>query len=454
VERHDWPCWTSNEDVAHSLLEWTAPTNPNAPGYVEKCRAVELAAALATPVLVPQLLQVARDRDRFECERITALRALRRLGVAIPADTLCRMLEEAVDEWRADTDEIFELLRYADSLDDTMLAVLDGCSPFRRRRLLESYENARYSAMPLPKAVFHALWRRWSYGVGLEREPPRDVFGDRKYHRRADPPLTGDPAALRAELGVARLLELVDTALSAREGSPQHRGACAVLRELPEGRRKLARMLASREHPPWMQVILWAIALDIDRAATLAHVARFPRVWCWVAQAIARAPRPDDRAFAEAAARSDDPETAYWAIAAIDLLDEPLGPLPMAELPRVRALAALARRRDRSAVAALVDATSAPEADVRAEAMRWLGRLDDAREHLAVFERGLTDDAPVAAQAALALHRMGGSRTALLHACFFAESASTSWVIADLLCDRTEAANLVLEWSPFAVKDD
>ena len=84
--------------------------------------------------------------------------------------------------------------------------------------------------------------------------------------------------------------------------------------------------------------------------------------------------------------------------------------------------------------------------------MRWLGRLDDPREHLEIFERGLIDSGPVAHQAALALHRTDGSHTRLLRA-YFITSDTCSWVIMDLLCDRTEAASFVLNWSPFAVED-
>jgi hypothetical protein len=44
--------------------------------------AVELGAALATSVLAPQLLQVARDPARWSWERVAALRWLRRRELA------------------------------------------------------------------------------------------------------------------------------------------------------------------------------------------------------------------------------------------------------------------------------------------------------------------------------------------------------------------------------------
>jgi len=422
--------------------------------------AVELGAALATPALAPQLLQVARDPVRRSWERVAALRGLRRLGIAIPAEDLCRMLEDAVANWLEGEDEVFELLRFADSLDDTMLAVLDGCSARRRYTLLGHCEAAEATGT-LPLAVYHALWRRWALDVGFASGEPVIT-----YHREPEP-LAGDPAALRDEFGVARLLQLVHEAIAGaslhlrcplfeRVNPSRYDGACAVLRELPEARCELARLLGSVALAPPVHADLAELALEIDRAATLAHVARFPSIWRRVARAVAESPRPEDRAFAEAAARSDDPEAAYWASAVIDQLGEPLGPLPVAELPRVRALWARARRGDRSAVAALVDATSAADVVVRADAMRWLGRLDDARDHLAIFERGLADEEvcdgrrPVVEQAALALHRAAGACTALLHAYFATGGAA---VILDLLCGHTGAAASARRWSPFSRED-
>jgi hypothetical protein len=451
------------------LFEWFAQAVPRFSGapYDFELRAIELAAGLATPVLAPQLLWIAGDRGRSEWVRTAALRGLQRLRVSVPAEALCRMLEDAVAQWWGDSEEVFHLLVLADSLDDTMLAVLDGCRPRRRYALLCWCEEADATGKRPTRAVYDVLWRRWAHGVGLGRAA--DGASDARIPIRYRRNLDGAPAALRDQLGLARLLSLVRDEIKAqslfdrcrlleRERN-EYAAACDVLRELPEARGELARLLGRVALSPRVHADLLEIALGVDRAATLAHVARLPAMWRRIASVVARSPRPEDRAFAEAAARSEDPATAYWAVAAIDQLGEPLGPLPIAELPRIRALAARARRGDRRAVAGLVDASSSPEMVIRAEAVRWLGRLDDARDHVAIFERCLADPdtcdritsdhhAPVAEQAAVALHRIGGSRTPLLHA-YFSAPSGTSGVIRGLLCDDGDTADRVLAWLPF-----
>lgn len=146
------------------------------------------------------------------------------------------------------------------------------------------------------------------------------------------------------------------------------------------------------------------------------------------------------RALAWRALWVRDEAARYLAIDAVEALGatgpawrETLGALAAGAHPlvRVRAWTSLARLGERDAVHALtVAAVGQRRVEVRAEAIRALGRLPTADDHVALFARTLTDDreahgddrldAPASEQAALALACVGGARamTALLRGAF------------------------------------
>ncbi|MDC3959557.1 HEAT repeat domain-containing protein [Polyangium jinanense] len=171
---------------------------------------------------------------------------------------------------------------------------------------------------------------------------------------------------------------------------------------------------------------------------------------------IAKNPDTRDRPALLAALRFPDPEARFLALDVLDAVAED-GPTfraaleSLAEDPdpfvRLRMTGALAYRGHASHVQPLVEAArSSADAILRALAIRLLGRLDEAPDHLDLFERALLEDhaaeepdgpTPAAEQAAIALGCVGPKAvTALLRGHLLAPSDAT--------LDAVEAALLVL----------
>jgi len=349
----------------------------------------------------------------------------------------------------------------------------------------------------------------------LEQHPALTALLDEDAAARAEAakalalPLGG----LLAELGPKRLRRELKSAvldLSYHRRCPVDRpawplerrsgAACRVLAAWSEGAAIVLDLLEEALLHPDTRADLALAALSQDRGAALAYLgsrldtAEDLEGIRAALREIQLAPREEDRAFLRGAARLQDPEAQHRAMDALEALgEEGEGWLEAlreiagggSPLPRVRALCALARRGDRGAARALVEAAS-EDADVlvRAEAIRRLGELDEGAEHLDRFERALRsdhashgpEDLPAAEQAALALACAGGeaARSALLRGYFAALNDMTFDIIEDVLrCldhlregDTTPRARLAriladegaaaarwaARWSPFSSK--
>jgi hypothetical protein len=425
--------------------------------------------------------------------------------LALLADAVARPIEHG---------DAYRVLQLVTVLDDRVLRALDRLDAYSRRQLLLQYLYLR----PLGgDAVAQALWRRWldepdidlalMAGPGysgtnrviaqrLSTEPDHEkargllaMFPLLALERAgAAEALALAPPQLLDQLGSARLGQIVYSVIatwgeqqrhrscgppggvtprwrSEAAGFPQYLAALEVLRRIPETNPTLFRLLRDAQLDVKTDAELIDIALDIDRAETVRHIVRHPLVWRAAARMIARRPQPLDLVFVEAAGRSSDAETSYYAIDAVDALDGRLPVTALEPLPALRAAAVRARRGDRDALRIVLDATRDPDVLLRAEAVRWLGYLDHDGAHVAVLEDALLDDdlvtgsafgpkAPVAERAAVALPATARSRTLLLRRFFCTQSGTCMEIILDILCARPLDDSDSRGWSPFTQRGE
>jgi hypothetical protein len=463
-------------------------------------RARELGAALATPALIPRLIELAGCLGRDD--RGPVLGALARLGATLPRSTLLALVSDAVSGhiWDGDLDRVLLL---AGPIEEEIARVLDRLDPWSRRQVLLRHAYGRPRGW---RAVVGVLWRRWidepdEYlarfaGPGFPgaiRTMARvtaalpdgaDVWAQLHgfpmltiERAGAAEALALPPHQLLGRLGAARLHARVIEALGAarqvaRSGSRAsldvrlYHAAQRVLRALPEIGRPLGDLLAAIELDASTPDELIAIALDVDRPALLRHIAGELGVWRTTARLLAHRPEVQDIAFLEAAARSCDAETAYHALDALDAIDGPLPATAAGRLPGLRLAVARARRGDRAALVAVLDATRDAEVRVRADAVRWLGRIDHDGAHVAAIERALADDGPVvvdhadddqprtpvAERAAIALGAVAVARTALLRRYFTVQTEACREIIQGVLAEQPGAAEPYRAWSPFDLR--
>ncbi|TKD02259.1 HEAT repeat domain-containing protein [Polyangium fumosum] len=235
----------------------------------------------------------------------------------------------------------------------------------------------------------------------------------------------------------------------------RYRGALAFLEEDEEGPALAADLLAHARLHETIRADLGLVLHRRKRRISVAYLERrgsapenldLARV---LLRDIAKNPDTRDRSALLAALHFPDPEARFLALDVLDAVAED-GPTlqtaleSLAEDPdpfvRLRVIGARARRGHASQVQALAEAAqSSADVKLRAEALQLLGRIDEAREHGALFERALLEDhageeldhTPAAEQAAIAL------------GCVFGPDAATALLRGHLLAPNDAARGAV-----------
>ncbi|MCB9564627.1 MAG: hypothetical protein H6708_29940 [Kofleriaceae bacterium] len=198
---------------------------------------------------------------------------------------------------------------------------------------------------------------------------------------------------------VAARLDAIVRATSLHDRCPElarpdafaYRAALDLLPRFGAGRRQVATLLVQVALSSRVRGDLLRRLVEVDRGAARRHgaalVAGDPAATRALTRAIARAPVADDRRFLAVAAATADDATRYHAVDGLAWLGDRdatwrgwLGELAATTggAARIRVLAAAAHAGDRDAAAAIVAACDDADLAVRAEALRWLGTLDDA----------------------------------------------------------------------------
>lgn len=479
--------WTSREEVT-SLLLSAVDADPSAATH-----ALALCQYVAPPSAAPSLLTIARARDRPYWIRVYALRAHTHLDAPLPDAALESFFAEwfyAPEQrprYHPTAPGVFELEdllaavstpaheRIAmawlarSSADVRARALIHGAISFRSPApqthawLADDWlarEGAGCSAENNLAVLCHVFPERqrapapgsaaWVRAVSELDLPPSDLLvglGPRGLRR----------AVHRAVVARSAQVAREDFTLAAEPVAAQYHHALAVLRAwsagpdltaallrgvalAPDVRDDLIGALLAREPARAIEVVAARSDADDNRGAlrtVLKALAADPGprgVPTDVAQGTAA------RALARRALGSTHDEGArYLAIGAVEATTAPpdwpetLRALSRSAAPlvRVRALASLARLGEGDAEAQLARAAvDERRVEVRALAIRSLGALLSAGDHLALFDHALaTDHAPYGAdeidlpaceQAAFAVARVGGGRamTVLLRRAF------------------------------------